>query len=189
MQMFYVGRLLACGCLLTGLSCQDAESSPLNEIRVGVPIAVTSRAHPAAANRDRSQADIEIAALVNGKQLQAKGGRQCKHEPNGSIYGSPASLWTVESTNRNNSLQRLSLTVWKLTREGTTQMSLDLQTDTGTHRIATVKGGEIVGSGTVMFRPEASGGRFEIHGKDPKGNTVEVNVTCPGFGTIMAEGG
>ena len=189
MQMFYLGRLLACGCLLTGLSCQDAESSTRNDSRVGLQLAVTSRAQPAAANRGRPQTDIEIAALVNGKQLQVKGGGQCKHEPNGSIYGSPASLWTVESTNRNNPLQRLSLTVWKLTREGTTQMSLDLQTDTGSHRIATVKGGDIVGSGTVMFRPEASGGRFEIHGKDAKGNTIEVNVTCPGFGPIVAEGG
>lgn len=189
MQISCLGPLLACGCLLTGLPCQDAESSALKDTSFEVPIAVASRTHTAAANRGQSQTDIEIAALVNGKQLQVKGGGQCKHEPNGSIYGSPASLWSVESTNRNNPLQRLNLTVWKLTREGTTQMSLDLQTDTGSHRIATVKGSEIVGSGTVLIRPEASGGRFEIHGKDAKGNTVEVNVTCPAFGSITAEGG
>jgi hypothetical protein len=189
MQTFYVRRLLCSACLLTGLSFQDAESLTLNDTRVGLPIAVTSPAQSAAANRRQSQNGIEVAAVVSGKQLRVKGGGQCKHEPNGSIYGSPASLWIVESTDRNNSLQRLSLTVWKLTREGVTQMSLDLQMDTGSHRIATVKGGDIVGSGTVMFRPEASGGRFEIHGKDAKGDTIEVNVMCPAFGPIMAEGG
>jgi len=68
-------------------------------------------------------------------------------------------------------------------------MSLDLQTDTGSHRIATVKGGEIVGSGTVRFRPEKSGGRFEIYGKDAEGDTIEVNITCPSFSPIVAEGG
>ena len=188
MRTFYANWLLCGACLLTGLSIQDAESSTHNNTRFGVPIAVNSRSNPAA-TRSRSQTDVEIVALVNGKQLRVKGDGQCRHEPNGSIYGSPASLWIVESTNRNNPVQRLSLTVWKLKREGATQMSLDLQTDTGSHRIATVKGGEMVGSGTVTFRPEASGGRFDIHGKDAEGDTIEVNVTCPAFGQIMAEGG
>ena len=184
-----VVRWLPSACLLTGLSFQDAESSTLNDTRVEVPIAVNSRFNPAATNPSRSQSDIEIAAVVNGKQLRVKGDGQCRHEPNGFIYGSQASLWTVESTDRKNPLQRLSLTVWKLKREGATQMSLDLQTNTGSHRIATVKGGEIVGSGTVMFRAEASGGQFEIRGKDAEGDTLEVNVVCPAFGPIMAEGG
>ena len=189
MQTFYVVRLLPCACLLAGLSFQDAESSTLNETRVAVPIAVTSRSNPAATNDSRSQTAIEIAAVVNGKQLRVKGDGQCQHEPNGFIYGSPASLWTVESTDRKSPLQRLSLTVWQLKREGATQMSLDLQTDTGSHRIATVKGGKMVGSGTVTFRPEESGGRFEIYGKDAEGDTIEVNIACPSFSHIVAEGG
>ncbi|MGE5709765.1 MAG: hypothetical protein ACM34B_06180 [Nitrospira sp.] len=189
MQTLYVVRLLRCACLLAGLSFQDAESSTLSDTPVEVPIAVTSRSNPAATNHSRSQTAIEIAAVVNGKQLRVKADGQCQHEPNGFIYGSQASLWTVESTDRKSPLQRLSLTVWQLKREGATQMSLDLQTDTGSHRIATVKGGKIVGSGTVMFRPEESGGRFEIHGKDAGGNTIEVNIACPSFSNIVAEGG
>ena len=189
MQTFPVGRLLGAACLLTGLSFQDADSTTFEDTRVRVPMAVTSPAHPAAANRRQSQSDVAIGALVNGKQLHVKGDGQCKHEPNGFIYGSPALLWTVESSDRINALQRLTLAVWKLKREGATQMSLNLQTDTGSHRIATVKGGEMLGSGTVTFRPEGSGGRFEIHGKDAEGDTIEVNVTCPGFGPIIAEGG
>lgn len=189
MQTSYVVRSLRCACLLAGLSIQDAESSTLNDTRVEVPIAVTSRSNPAATNRSQSQTAVEIAAVVNGKQLRVKGDGQCKHEPNGFIYGSQASLWTVESTDRKSPLQRLSLTVWQLKREGATQMSMNLQTDTGSHRIATVKGGEIVGSGTVRFRPEKSGGRFEIHGKDAEGTTIELTITCPSFSTIVAEGG
>ena len=109
MRTFSVGRLLGAACLLTGLSFQDAESSTLNDTRVRVPMAVTSPAHPAAANRRQSQSDVAIGALVNGKQLHVKGDGQCKHEPNGFIYGSPALLWTVESSDRNNALQRLTL--------------------------------------------------------------------------------
>lgn len=189
MQTFYVVWLLCCACLLTGLSFQDAESSTLSDTRVEVPITVTSRANPTATSRSQSQTAIDIAAVVNGKQLRAKGDGQCKHEPDGFVYGSQASLWTVESTARKSPLQRVSLTVWQLKREGATQMSLDLQTDTGSHRIATVKGGEIVGLGTVRFRPEKSGGRFEIHGKDAEGDTIELTITCPSFSTIVAEGG
>lgn len=189
MQTLHVVRLLRCACLVAGLFVQDAESSMLSDTPVEVPITVTSRSHPTATNRSQSQTAIDIAAVVNGKQLRAKGDGQCKHEPNGFIYGSQASLWTVESTDRKSPLQRLSLTVWQLKREGATQMSLYLQTDTGSHRIATVKGGEIVGSGTVRFRPEESGGRFEIHGKDAEGDTIEVTITCPSFSAIVAEGG
>jgi hypothetical protein len=132
---------------------------------------------------------LDIAAVVNGKKLQTQGDGQCKHEANGFIYGSPASLWTVEYTDVKSPLQHLTLTVWHLKSEGTNQMSLNLQTGAGSHRIATVQGGKIAGSGTVTFRPEKSGGRFEIQGKDEDGDTLEVKITCPNFSNIVAEGG
>jgi hypothetical protein len=132
---------------------------------------------------------VDIAAVVNGRQFQAQGNGQCKYEANGSIYGSPASLWIVEYTEPKSPLGHLNLTVWHVKSESSNQMSLNLQTGAVSHRIATVKGGKIEGSGTVMFRPEKSGGRFDISGKDEKGDTVEVKIICSSFSNVVAEGG
>ena len=187
MEKLYVPWLLGYACMLVGLSCQDVKSSTVTDT-IESPIAVTSRSDRGGTDRSQAMA-IDIAAVVNGKQLQTQGDGQCKHEPNGFIYGLPASLWTVEYSDVKSALQHLTLTVWHLKNEGTNQMSLNLQTGTGSHRIATVKGGKIVGSGTVTFRPEKSGGRFEIQGKDEDGDTLEVKITCPNFSNIVAEGG
>src|SRR5215217_6660670 len=169
--------LLRCACMLAGLSFQDAEIFMLNDTRIQSPIAVTSRSSPAVTNDSKSRTDINIAAVVNGKELRAQGGGQCKHEPNGMIYGVPASLWTVEYTDLKSPLQHLNLTMWHLKNEDANQMSLYLQTGSGSHRIATVKGGKLAGTGTVVFRTEKSGGRFEIEGKDAEGGKIEVTIT------------
>jgi len=187
MQKIYLLRLLGYACLLVGLSCQDVNSSTLKDT-VESPLAVTSRSAAGTKNQTQPPA-VDLVVVVNGKQLKTQGNGQCKHEGNGSIHGSPASLWTVEYTDLKTPIQYLRLTVWHLKSEGVNQMSLNLQTAGVSHHIATVKGGRIVGSGTVTFGPEKSGGRFEIQGEDEKGDTLEVKITCTSFGDIVAEGG
>jgi hypothetical protein len=147
----------------------------------------TSRSNPAA--RD-GVAPIDIALVVNGKPLRTQGAGECKHEPNASIYNAPASLWRVEYGDpKGSEIQHLSLTVWQLKNGGENQMSLALQTGTTSYSIATVKGGKVIGAGNVTFRPEKSGGRFEIQGADARGATIVARITCPSFTNMEAEGG
>ena len=130
-------------------------------------ISVSSRSYPTAANTNFNAAPVHVEFLVNGKPIRGQGPGQCKHEPNGSIYSAPASLWTVEfSDPKGGQVKHVTLTMWQPKSESPSQMSLVLDTGAGSHRIATVKGGQLVGVGTVSLRTEQSGGRFDIKGKD-----------------------
>jgi hypothetical protein len=52
-----------------------------------------------------------------------------------------------------------------------------------------VKGGKLIGTGTVMLQLQQSGGRFEVKGTDERGATIEAAIFCPTFTNIVAEGG
>ena len=62
-------------------------------------------------------------------------------------------------------------------------MSLVLDTGAGSHRIATVKGGQLIGVGMVSLRTDQSGGRFDIKGKDAAGATIEESIPAPVLAT------
>lgn len=187
MYTFFALRTLTCLHLLTSLPCPDARSSTLNDALFQIAMPAASRSDPAAR---KGLAPMDIALVVNGKPLRAQGAGECKHEPNASIYNAPASLWRVEYGDpKGAEVQQLSLTVWQPKNGGENQMSLALKTGANSYSIATVKGGKVVGTGTVTFRPEPSGGRFEIQGADARGATIVARITCPSFTNIVAEGG
>jgi len=190
MQPWSILRPLTCACVLTGLvhvtTMNGAFADPLRENA----ISISSRSNPAVSATNSNAAPVHVEFLVNGKPIRGQGPGQCKHEPNGSIYSAPASLWTVEfSDPKDGQVKHVTLTMWQPKSESPSQMSLVLDTGAGSHRIATVKGGELVGVGTVSLRTEQSGGRFNIKGKDAAGATIEGSITCPSFGNIVAEGG
>ncbi len=185
MQTLSVLRTVTGACILSCLPFQYAESATLATLKdtlVESAIPVTSRSSQAA--------PIDIQLVVNGKPLRAQGAGECKHEPNASIYNAPALLWRVEySDPKGGQIRHLSLTVWQLKSGGPNQLSLALESGSNSHRIATVKGGKVVGAGTVMLQPQQSGGRFEVKGTDERGATIEANIFCPTFSNIVAEGG
>lgn len=182
-------RTLVWTCLLAGVLSQGAGNTVFGDMIIETARSATSPSSPGAQNSNTSS-PIAVEFLVNGKPLRGQGAGQCKHEPNASIYSAPASLWTVDfGDTKAGDLKHVTLTVWQPKNESPSQMSLALDTRAGSHRIATVKGGQLVGVGTVNFRSEKSGGRFDIKGKDAAGATIEGSITCPIFGNIIAEGG
>src|SRR5688572_19841892 len=46
------------------------------------------------------------------------------------------------------------------------------------HAINTVKGGQLVGSGTVSVHPSGEGAHFEVIGKDAAGRSVRATFQC-----------
>ena len=187
MYTIFALRTVAAACILTCLAWENADSTVPDSTLAQHVFPVTSRSS-SAARGDASP--VDIAVTVKGKSLRAQGAGECKHEPNASIYSAPALLWRVEYGDpKGTEIQHLSLTVWQFKNGGENQMSLALKTGTESFSIATVKGGKIVGTGSVTFQPDRSGGWFEAQGADARDATIMAKITCPSFGNIIAEGG
>ncbi|WP_447977097.1 hypothetical protein [Candidatus Nitrospira bockiana] len=179
---FLILRTVTAACSIACMPDHDVNNALFHGTLLASTSPVIARSGPAG--------PVEIEVAVNGKPLRAKGAGECTHEPNASIYSTPASLWRVEySDPEGGDLQYLSLSVWQLKKVGENQMSLSLRTGARSYSIATVKGGRLVGTGQVTFRANKPGGRFEIRGSDAQGATIEAKISCPTFGSITAEGG
>jgi hypothetical protein len=136
------------------------------------------------------QASLVIEAKVGGKSYNASGSGQCKHAPDASIRGVSASLWMVQYTSaKDGSLKQLNLTLWRPKDESPDQLSLSLETGSGSHRIETGGKGGNSGEGSVTILPSGPGGTLEIKGKEAGGKPVQITIACPAFAGIEAEGG
>jgi len=137
----------------------------------------------------RAQAEVPVKVTINigGRTETLRGTGQCGHEPRASIYGADAALWMAEYSEAGH---EVSLTYWRLVGDtGGQQFSLSVQSGSRDHRINTVKGGTMEGSGRSTFQPTALGGRFEINGKDQTGAALSISIECARFGSISAVGG
>lgn len=133
---------------------------------------------------------IAIAAKVGSKSHQASGPGKCRHAPDASLRDVSASLWTVEYRNQGETgLKQLTLTLWRPKDGSPDQLSLKLETSSGSHRIQTGQKRKNAGEGTVTILPSGPGGRLEISGKDSKGKALQLTIDCPAFAGVEAEGG
>lgn len=148
-------------------------------------MAVVARPDPASA---QTAAEMKLTVTVAGRTETLRGRGLCGHEPRAWIYGRAARLWTASYGEATAS--SVSLTYWRPAAAGEAdQFSLSVQNGRKLHRIATVRGGQLVGSGSSSFRPTAVGGRFEITGTTADGAALHATIECARFGTIAAEGG
>jgi hypothetical protein len=68
-------------------------------------------------------------------------------------------------------------------------VSLSLEIGETTHRIATVKGASLAGSGVPGVQPTGAGGTLTVSGKDDHGDALALSVECERFDEVVAEGG
>ena len=132
---------------------------------------------------------VNISGKVGGKSFQSAGTGGCRHAPEASIRGASASLWLVQFSGQHDGLKQLNLTLWRLKDGGPDQVSLTLETKSGTHRVESGGTGEDQGEATVVILPNGPGGRLEITGKDAEGKQMQIAVDCPAFAGVEAEGG
>jgi hypothetical protein len=133
---------------------------------------------------------LTIAGKIGGKRFQASGNGTCRHAPDASIRGVSASLWIVQySGSQEAALRQLNLTLWRPKDGSPDQLSLALETSTGSHRIDTGNPDEAKGEGTVTILPSGPGGRLEISGKVSGGKRIQMTIDCPAFAGVEAEGG
>lgn len=133
---------------------------------------------------------MKVTLTVAGRTETMRGTGQCGHEPRAWLHGAAAALWLVEYAGTGEA-PRLSLSYWRIAAAGgeEQQFSLFVHRKKSLHRISTIKGGKLEGTGRAAFRPTASGGRFEIAGKAQDGAALHATIECARFGGIHAEGG
>lgn len=131
---------------------------------------------------------VTLALAVGGQRFdEAKRGR-CVHAPRASIYSTLAKMWMVNYVPASG--RSVSLTVWRpMSGDTTAQMNFDVYSSGKSRRIATVKGAEIVGTGTVQITSRGAGGRFDIVGTTSDGSAVRGYIECEKFSAPMPVGG
>ena len=135
----------------------------------------------------KSTLTIEISAGADRAEVSGMG--KCSHAKEGSIYGVPAALWQIQDSDAGE-IRSASLTVWRpTTGDGPDQFSMAIGTATGQYLISTVKGGEVVGSGSVTMHPAGQGAHFEVVGTDADGRSLRATFQCARFTEHLAEGG
>jgi hypothetical protein len=132
---------------------------------------------------------VTVGGKVGGKKVQGNGNGTCSHAPDASIRGMSASLWTVQyGGGGGGSLKQLNLTLWRPKDGSPDQLSLSLQTKSGTHRIETGNPADGKGEGTVTILPSGPGGRLEVRGKEADGKPVQISIDCSAFAGVEAKG-
>ncbi len=136
-----------------------------------------------------AESALSLSGMVGGKPIQVSGGGTCGHVPDVSMGGTSASLWTVEYRGADQgTVKELNLKLLRPKDGGPDQLSFELKSKAGDHRIETGTGKEHKGEGTVTILPSGPGGRLELSGKDAKGKPVQLSIDCPAFGGAKTEG-
>ena len=135
----------------------------------------------------RGTVPMKITGKVARYGFEAGGTGECAGSAESSIYDVPATQW--RATFGGDDIQHLNLTVWRPRSGAPDMVNLSLQSGEITHRVATVKGGELAGSGTAGVRIEGQGGVLTLTGQDDHGHPIELSVQCERFDEVVAEGG
>ena len=138
--------------------------------------------------RAQQPVPMKVTITVGGRTETLRGTGRCGHEPRAWLYDAAAALWLAEYTGEAQA-PRVSLRYWRFSADGGVQFSLAVNGRSATHRINTVRGGKVQGSGRATFQPTAQGGRFQITGKAQNGASLQATIECARFGGITAEGG
>jgi len=135
----------------------------------------------------QAKVPVKVTVTVGERTETLRGTGQCGYERQAYIYDTKASLWMADYGEGS---WQVTLSYWRpVTGDAVDQFTLLVLRDSTTHRISTVRGGELEGSGQSEFQPTAQGGRFEIKGKDQAGAPLSAIIECARFGPIAAVGG
>ena len=123
---------------------------------------------------------VTLALAVGRQQYNETGLGRCTYTPTASIYNTLAAMWNVEYAPSGS--RSLTMTVWRpLAGDTTPQLNLYIGDGPTRYRIATVKGSELLGKGSVQIIKHREGGRFEITGSSAEGAAVRGSITCEKF--------
>lgn len=128
---------------------------------------------------------VTVALKAAGQSYGATAPGSCTHAPKASIYNVMAEMWTVHQESDGRSLQ---LTLWQPADGSEGMFSLSLNGPANL-QVNTVRGGTVVGSGTVKLQAADKGGTFTVNAKAKAGETITGTIQCAAFTPAVAEGG
>ncbi len=184
------GRCLWLAAWTLILACSGGRDEAPGSGHDEAPSAGSAGAQGGGESSTRGTVPMKIAASVGGKTYQASGPGECASSAEASIYQVPAALWHATWTGQDGSeVRRLDLTVWRPKTGKGDMVGLSLDAGGTTHRIATVKGGEMTGTGSPNVRTQGAGGVLAVAGTDDHGDKIVMTVECERFDEVVAEGG
>jgi hypothetical protein len=189
--MTLIKKLLlgAAGVALVACGERTRESSGDASAQAATRSAASGASDAAAAAGERGSVPIVIAADIDGDEHRARGNGSCSHAEQAYIRGVPSQMWQVQYRGGDGEISHLNLTIWRPDGGGVDQVSFSAQSESGSHRIDTVVGSELTGSGAVMLRPEGEGIRVTLDGRDADGRPLRLTISCARVTQAIAEGG
>lgn len=189
--MMLIKKLLlgTAGVALVACGEGSRESSGDASAHEATPSAASQALDVATAAGEGDSVPIVIAADIDGDERRARGNGSCSHAEQAYIRGVPSQMWQVQYRGGDGEISHLNLTIWRPEGGGVDQVSFSAQTESGSHRIDTVVGSDVTGSGAVMLRPDGEGIRVTLDGRDADGRPVRLTISCARVTPAIAEGG
>ena len=129
---------------------------------------------------------IHVSLKIGGETYESSAPGRCTHAPRASIYSVVAELRSVELSADGRSTH---LTWWHPLDGGADMVNLSITSPGGSYGVSTVKGGQVMGSGTVKFEKSGSAGIFTVDAKTARNVAISGTITCDSFAPHVAEGG
>jgi hypothetical protein len=129
---------------------------------------------------------IQVSLKIGGQAFESSGAGKCTHAPKASIYNIISELRSVELSADGRST---NLTWWHPLDGSADMVNLSVSGARGLHNVSTVKGGQVIGSGTVKFEKSGNGGIFTVDAKTAGNVAITGTIKCDSFAPHIAEGG
>lgn len=133
-----------------------------------------------------SKTPMQVSLTVGGQRYESSTPGSCTHAPVASIYQVMSALWSAQQSEDGRSL---SLSLWRPKDGSADMVSLSMTSGRSSHRVSTVRGAPLSGSGKVMLQPSGKGGVFTVDAKTPEGAAITGTIKCEVFAPHVAEGG
>jgi hypothetical protein len=152
---------------------------------LSLPAAGQERRSPAAAPEEW-MAPMQVSLKIGDQRYESSTPGKCTHAPVASIYQAMSELWSAQQSDGGRSL---NLSFWRPKDGSADMVSLAVTSGRSSHRVSTVRGAPLAGSGKVALQPSGKGGVFTVDAKTPEGAAITGTIKCDVFAPHVAEGG
>jgi hypothetical protein len=132
------------------------------------------------------KAPMQVSLKIGGQRYESSTPGKCTHAPVASIYQAVSELWSAEQSEVGRSL---NLSFWRPKDGSADMVSLSITSGRSSHRVSTVRGAPLAGSGRVALQPSGKGGVFTVDAKTAEGAAIAGTIKCEVFAPHVAEGG
>ena len=139
-----------------------------------------------AAAPEEWMARMQVSLKIGEQRYDSSTAGKCTHAAVASIYQAVSELWSAQQSEGGRSL---NLSLWRPKDGSGDMVSLSISSGRSSHRVSTVRGAALAGSGRVTLQQSGKGGVFTVDAKTPEGAAITGTIKCDVFAPHVAEGG